>query len=125
MKNHVVFLVCLFLLQGCSAFKSNTQTVSVTCSQPVTLLRINGDSYSCPAKVDVRRNRPYTVEANLDGYRPYSKTVDFHFSTTAKIDVVLIPFTFFSCFGLIFPGAWDLDQTEVNVELYPVEQVKK
>jgi hypothetical protein len=58
----------------------------------------------------VRRDAKLSIEAKKDGYEPYAKTVDYHFSSSGKADAVGV-LVFFPVFGLMFPGAWDLDQT--------------
>jgi hypothetical protein len=94
------------------------------CKPPDITLKINGDRYECPAKLDVRRNRTILIEASKEGCEPYKKMVDYHFSASGIADVVGTALIFFPVFGLLFPGAWDLDQTEFNVELCPLP-VKK
>lgn len=113
-------LLCLLMaitIAGCSAFRPNKQTVKIDCNVSGTILKVNGDSYDCPSDVDVRRDSKVIVEGYKEGYDRYYKQIDYHFSSTAKLDLVGTAFLFFPVFGLMFPGAWDLDETEINVVL--------
>ena len=120
---YLSFLVlCVFLIQACSAFNPSTQIISVNCNQPDTKLTINGERLDCPAKIYVRRDKKLLVEAYKEGYQPYTETIDYHLNKWGEYDIgggvlILIP-----AFGLLFPGAWDLDQTEIEIQLEPVKQ---
>jgi hypothetical protein len=93
------------------------QTLKINCNVPGTILKVNGDTYNCPGEVAVRRDSKATIEAYKEGYDKYYKQIDYHLSSTAKADVVGTAFLFFPVFGLLTPGAWDLDQTEINITL--------
>lgn len=114
----VALLISLaVMVAGCSAAKSNTQTISVMCKQTDVTVKINGDRYNCPVKAEARRDSKMLIEATKNGYEPFSKTVDFHRSNAGIADTIGICFFFFPVFGLLTPGAWDLDQTEFNIDL--------
>jgi len=121
MKNlFLILAIIMFSIQGCSALKPNTQLISVTCTPPDIILKINGDRQNCPAKVEVRRDSKMFIEAKKEGYDPFTKTVDYHLSDSGKADAVGLFVLFFPVFGLLTPGAWDLDQTDFNIVLYPL-----
>lgn len=126
MRGISIFLICLFFIQACSAFNPSTQLLSVNCDPAAdTRLIINGDSFNCPAKVQVRRDRKLTVEAYRDGYKPYTETIDYHLNKMGEYDIVGSIFIIVPIFGLFFPGAWDLDQTELDIQLDPLDPIKK
>ena len=104
-------------MAGCSAFRPDKQTVKINCNVPETILKINGDTYKCPNEVNMRRNSKVIVEAYKEGYDKYYKQIDYHLSSSAKMDIVGTCIIFFPVFGLLSAGAWDLDETEVNVVL--------
>jgi hypothetical protein len=108
-------MLCL-LLSACSAALPSKQTLSINCT-PGVILKVNGDKYDCPAKVDVRRNKTTIVEATAPGYDNFRKEIGYHLSPAAAADAVGTAFLFFPVFGLLAPGAWDLDETEINVVL--------
>jgi hypothetical protein len=105
------------LLSGCSTMQPDKQTLNINCAADV-ILKVNGDRYPCPAKVDVRRDKTAIVEATQPGYDNYRKEIGCHLSFQAKADAVGTAFLFFPVFGLLSAGAWDLDETEINVVLH-------
>jgi len=107
-------------LCGCSMFQPDKQTLSINCTVPDTIVKVNGDRFNCPAKVDVRRDIKVMLEASKEGYEPYFKTIDYHFSTSAKWDAIGAICWLVPAIGFLSPGAWDLDQTELNIELFAV-----
>ena len=109
-----VMVICMF---GCSAFRPNNQTIKISCNVEDTTLKVNGDKYECPNEVSVRRDSKVTVEGFKNGYDKYYKQIDYHFSSSAKWDLVGTAFLIFPVFGLMYPGAWDLDTTEIKVVL--------
>lgn len=119
MKAWKTIWCCILIatMSACSAFRPNKQLVKYSCNVPETILKINGDTYACPGELDLRRDSKLIIEAYKDGYDKYQKTVDYHFSTSAKWDVVGTAFFFFPVIGLFYPGAWDLDETNINVVL--------
>ncbi len=113
----IVSVIIVFSLIGCSAFRSTNQTIKINCNVPEPILKVNGDTCKCPTEVQVRRNAKVIIEAYKDGYDNYHKEIDHHLSTTAKLDIVGTCIIFFPVFGLMFPGAWDLDETDIIVVL--------
>jgi hypothetical protein len=124
MKQLNCFVLCIFLIQACSAFNSSTQIISVKCNQQDTKLTLNGERLDCPAKIYVRRDKKLLVEAYKEGYAPYAQTVDYHLNKWGEYDIAGAVFILVPVFGLLFPGAWDLDQTEIEIQLVPVQQGK-
>ncbi len=107
----------VILTTGCSMAQPTNQTLQINCNVPDTVLRVNGDQYACPSVVSVRRDKEIPIEAYKDGYDRYSKLVKCHLSPSAKMDIVGTCLWFFPIIGLAYPGAWDLDETEINVVL--------
>ena len=109
----------LIFLTGCSVFRSDTQTLNITCSEKGTLLRVNGNRYPCPTKIDVLRNKAVQVEAEKKGFESYSRLIDHHLNGTGKLDVVGAAVFVVPAIGILGAGAWDLDQTDLYVQLFP------
>lgn len=117
-----VVMTGLFLLQACSAFNPSTQLVTVNCEPKDVRLMLNGERFDCPAKAYIRRDKKLLVEAFRDGYAPYRDTVDYHLNKTGEYDIAGSIFIIIPIFGLLMPGAWDLDQTEIEIQLEPLKQ---
>ena len=116
----LIIAVSALALTGCSAFPSAMQSVKLTCAQPGTIVMVNGVRKDCPSTVDLPRNRDFTVEAHKAGLSPMSRTISYHFGPLGKWDVVGTAVWGIPVIGLLFPGAWDLDQTDINVDLFPI-----
>jgi hypothetical protein len=113
-----MFLLGLIALGGCSFFQADKQTLNITCTQQDVVLKVNGDTFPCPSKVEVRRDSKVLLEANKVGFEPYIKAVDYHLSTAGKWDIFGTVCWFFPVFGLTSSGAWSLDQTDFDIQLY-------
>jgi hypothetical protein len=102
---------------GCSAFRASTQMMNVTCSEQDAILTINGQRYTPPAQVNVKRNRDVAIQAYKDGFVPYQHTVGHHLNGTAALDAAGTFFFIVPGIGLFCPGAWSLDETDVFIML--------
>jgi hypothetical protein len=114
-------------LAGCSIFRPPDQILHVDCEQGEVQLKVNGQPYTCPAEVPVRRNRAVNVLASKKGFPTQQRTIPFQISTTGILDlaggiIILVP-----AIGLAFPGAFDLDTTELYIDLRqpPMNTAKK
>ncbi|MDD5129694.1 MAG: hypothetical protein PHS66_01380 [Candidatus Omnitrophica bacterium] len=115
----MVLVISIVLLQsGCSAFRSGTQRVSVVASEPDAKIYVNGAySGAGTAMTRVPRNESLSVMATKDGYLPATRQIGTKMSFTGVLDIIggciiLVPF-----FGLLFPGAHELDQTNISIAL--------
>lgn len=117
LKTKVVLTALTIIISGCSTFQPDKQTLKINCTPPDVILKVDGDKYNCPCEVSVRRDKKIQVEAYKDGYDKYSKLIDYHLSSSAKWDALGTVCWFFPVFGFLSPGAWDLDETEINVVL--------
>ncbi len=104
---------------GCSVFRSETQTLNITCNEKGTVLRVNGNRHDCPATIEVLRNKTIEVEAEKKGFETYTRLIDHHLNATGKLDVVGAAVFLVPAIGIMGAGAWDLDQTELHVQLFP------
>ena len=95
---------------GCSAFKSSTQTVSINCNPPDATLMVNGQRFKSPAQIKVKRNRDVAIQCYKEGYFSYQRTTV----------CFLLP-----GIGLFCSGAWDLDETDLNIELTSNQNTKQ
>jgi hypothetical protein len=107
----------VFIIQGCSTFKSETQPVSFKCDPPDINLVVSGKRYSCPVTINLVRNQEFTIEGYKDGYIPYKKVVSYHNNDTFALDVIGAILFAIPAIGLVAPGAKDLDETDIFVTL--------
>ncbi len=106
-------------LQGCSAFRPQNQMVNISCDPDNALLQVNGERQNTTDQIEVPRNRQLSVQCSKSGYHPASKTVGTHLSTTGVLDIIGIFIFILPGIGLFTPGAWDLDETEISLQLHP------
>jgi len=104
---------------GCSAFRSSVETMSIQCNPTDSVLMVNGQRYTPPAQVTVKRNREVSINCYKDGFVPYQRTIGYHFNSTGALDAVGTALFLIPCIGLFTPGAWSLDETNVTVSLVP------
>jgi len=113
--------MCLILLgstTGCSAFRAHNQTLNITCNPEDAILTVNGQRYSSPVQVRVKRNRDVSVQCYKKGYVPYQRTIGHHFNATGALDAVGALLFLVPVVGLFMPGAWSLDETDLLINLY-------
>jgi hypothetical protein len=106
-------------ITGCSAFRSSTETMSIHCTPADSVLMVNGNRYTPPADISVKRNREVSIECYKDGFVPYQRTIGYHFNSTGALDAVGTALFLVPAVGLFTPGAWSLDETNVAISLIP------
>lgn len=104
---------------GCSAFRSSMETINVTCNPADSILIVNGQRYTHPAQLTVKRSREVSIQCYKDGFIPYQRTIGYHFNATGALDAVGTLLFIVPCIGLFTPGIWSLDETDVTVSLVP------
>lgn len=113
----IILVVSLSLLQsGCSAFRSGTQRITVSTSEPDAKIYING-AYVGEGTVMTRvpRDESVSVMAKKDGYSPCSRHIGTKMSSTGILDIVGGCIIILPLFGLLFPGCHELDQNNVCI----------
>jgi hypothetical protein len=103
---------------GCSMVVPGKQRFSVTASETDAKIYVNGE-YIGQGNVQtrVRRNNDVSILVKKEGYIPVSRSIGTDFSITGILDIIggfiiLVPWV-----GLFFPGARQLEQTNVAVVL--------
>ncbi len=117
----ILLLPVLALAAGCSIANAPVQVVALNVTPQDATVIANGMKYEgSPVFFEVRRDRDLLINAAKSGYEPYNCVVGYHLSSLGKIDawssILIFPF-----FGLFSPGAWELDQTTINIQLHPLE----
>ena len=119
MKRALSLLVCfalLFNLTGCSAFRSSTQTMTVTTDQPDTEIYINGALVGRgTASAEVKRDENVQLMAKKEGYVTIQRSIGNKLNTTGVLDIVGGVLLLIPLFGLLASGSHSLEQTNVNV----------
>ncbi len=93
--------------------------MSIHCTPVDSVLMVNGNRYTPPADISVRRNREVSIECYKDGFVPYQRTIGYHFNSTGALDAVGTALFLLPAVGLFTPGAWSLDETNVAISLIP------
>lgn len=107
-----------FLTSGCSLFVSKTQSLNASCSEPDATLQINGGQmYPGTAQVEVRRNKVASIVCYKQGYYPAQKSVSNSISWTGVADIVGTFIFIVPIIGFYSPGAWNLDESNVTVNM--------
>ena len=120
-KSLISIVLCLTLIavtSGCSAFRSHNQTLNISSVPQGANVSVNGMTYKTPTQVSVKRNEPVAIQCYKAGYVPYTRTIDDHLNITGILDIVGTCIFIIPVIGLFTPGAWDLDETNVNIVLY-------
>ncbi len=119
----ILIVSFMFVSSGCSLFVSRTQTMTVTASERDAEIFINGNMVGVgTASEIVRRNENATIMVKKKGFYPATRNISKTMSNVGIVDCVggfiwLIPF-----FGLLAPGAWELQQTNISVCLSKIEE---
>ena len=116
--NKMFVALAVFLASGCSTLKTDHYTdVSVSCKPDESIASVNGEHKNAPATFSVVTNKDLDVACQKPGYITSTKKVRTHITTTGVLDAIggflfLVP-----AIGLISPGAWELDQKEIEMTL--------
>jgi hypothetical protein len=116
-------IICLaitvsIMTSGCSAFVTKTQTVNAACSEPDAILQINGgQTYTGQTKVEARRDKIFSYSCLKQGYYPAHKSVSYSISPTGVADFVGSMIFIIPIIGIFSPGAWDLDEKDVTINM--------
>lgn len=117
-----VILAISVLISGCSAFVPKTQTVTASCSEPDAILQINGgQTYTGQVKLDARRDKVFSYTCFKQGYYPAQKSVSYSISPTGVADFVGSMIFIIPVIGIFTPGAWDLDENNVTINMIKYE----
>lgn len=100
---------------GCSAFRSHTQMMNVTCSQAGAKLYINGREDKNPFEGRVPRNKGVIIECEKEGYDVATRFVNYRLNTMGYLDIIGGFLIYIPYVGLFFPGASSLQDTKIEV----------
>ncbi len=117
-KSFCLVLILCVALSGCSAFRDSTQNISVSSDQSDAQIFINGQlAGTGTASMAVKRNENVQIMTKKDGYVTSQKTIGKSLNTTGVLDIIGGVLFLIPLFGLLSPGAYSLDQTNVSIML--------
>jgi hypothetical protein len=105
------------LVGGCSAFVPWEQTVTVRTLPEGVPVRIDGQDHGpSPVTLKLRRDESHTVVATTQGAY-YARELHSKVSATGALDLAAGAILIVPGLGLLAPGAWDLDGTDLTLDL--------
>jgi len=111
-------VIVSLLTSGCSAFAPKTQMVNAACSEADATLQVNGGmTYRGQAQIEARRDRVFSYACLKQGYYPAQKSVSYSISPSGIADFVGSMLFIIPIIGIFTPGAWDLDETDVTINM--------
>lgn len=118
---HSVSLMLLVSFSGCSLFVPHKQSITINGNPANAAVIVNGQQYMAPATIRVRRNKNVNIIATKNGYNTFTLQSGFSLSPWGVLDIIggvcfLVPF-----FGLLAPGAYELDQDNFYYMLTPAK----
>ena len=115
-----IFSICVLLIfmTGCSVFRPWKQEININSVPDNVSITMNGIEYETPVQVDVRRNHDLAIQAYKKGYIPYQRIIRSQLNTTGVLDIIGALFIAVPGVGLLAPGAYSLDETNINIFLY-------
>jgi len=105
-------------LAGCSFFAPGKQTISIASEPPGAKVTVDGNYIGeTPTEVRVKRNRSHAVLVAKEGYRPIKRETDTTLATVGIVDAIGAFIWLIPALGLLAPGAWEQDPSNVAVIL--------
>jgi len=102
---------------GCSAFQPKMQNVTINSVPSGADIKVNGQNLGpAPVSLELERNKEHAIVATL-GSRSSVRQLNSKFSKTGILDVIGTIFFLIPGIGLLTPGAWELDSTNVTMQL--------
>lgn len=118
MKNNVVFAIVAGLwVSSCSLLVPHTQNVTATCSEPDAKLFINQEVFTGFGATRAPKNKILSVMCTKEGYKPATVMVGTTVSGVGLFDVITTTMFFVPPFGLLSPGSWKLEYSNVHVPM--------
>lgn len=69
------------------------------------------------AQIPVKRNQNVSIMAKKDGYIPIQRSIGKSINTTGMLDVIGGLIFLLPLFGLLAPGAYSLDETNLSITM--------
>jgi PEGA domain len=115
-----ILISVLLFTQACSLVSPSSTNISVVTEPPGARVVVNGNNVGMsPTVYPIKRDQPVTIMITKNGYEAATRSLQPKLSTTGIIDIVGGCVWLFPFFGLLAPGAWDIDNPNVSVMLSP------
>lgn len=117
MRCVVVSMLCasILIIQGCSAFQSPTQRVTIRAVDPKTEIAVDGRVVgTAPVAVELKRNKSHTIVAQRHN-KSGVVSIGTKISRTGVLDIIGTFLLIVPVIGIFTPGFHELDQTEITV----------
>jgi len=113
-----IITISLFAISACSAFQPPRQSVTVGTTVPGATIKANGVSVgTSPITFNAKRNRTLNLVATKQGYGDSVMQIERQMSTTFMLDVIGGWFFLLPWIGLLTPGAYELESTQVEMPM--------
>ena len=113
-----VMLACMVANSGCSFLAPRTQRLEVRTSEPDARVYLNGELMGNGSRSYlVDRGQKVDVTVQKEGFYSVTRTVDRTFSVLGRLDTVGGYFLLLPLLGLLAPGAYQLEETVIDVRL--------
>ena len=110
--------ISLFAITACSAFQPPRQSVTVATTVPGATIKANGVSVgTSPVTFNAKRNRTLNLLATKQGYGDSVMQIERQTSSTFMLDVIGGCFFWLPWIGLLTPGAYELESTQVEMPM--------
>jgi len=125
MKKMLTIILTAVILNGCSAFAPQTQSITVVTNVPRARIFVNGQvvdptTLSRHGTIEVRRNQNVSIMATAEGHKPAIEHIDTKLSQLGWLDIVFFPLAI-PLIGLAFPGSRSLRRNNIAIELVPLD----
>ena len=117
----ILTIAALVLIHGtaCSLVAPRMQSISVTSDPAGARVTVNGMSAGVtPTQYKIKKNEEASIVVGKDGYETATRLTSTTLSTIGIVDIIggcifLLPFL-----GLLAPGAWKQEPSNVHLNLY-------
>ena len=115
-----IFSICVLLIfiTGCSVFRPWKQEININSVPDNISVTVNGTNHKTPVQMEVRRDHNLTIQAYKKEYVPYQRVIRSQLNTTGVLDVIGALLIAVPGAGLLAPGAYSLNETDINIYLH-------
>ena len=113
-----IVLTLVVSMTGCSMFAEKHQMLGISSSPTGATIAVNGkDAGKTPTTISIQRNVETSVIISKDGYIGATRTTRSDISPIGILDIVGGTFLILPFIGLLSPGAWQQNPTNISVVL--------
>ena len=118
---HSLLLCATLLSSGCSFLAPGTQRLFIRTSEPDAKVYLNGSLIGQGSlSYQVNRGQKVEVTVQKEGFFPGVRTIERSLSVPGRLDAVGTYLILVPALGLMSPGAYQLDTTEIDIRLIEI-----